>query len=180
VLLERPRVAEVIVYPDVVERGGHALVVATMEAHGLQRNTVDEGIGITATQGRLQKPDIVEGIEALGGSGVLWRRSQRRCGRHAEGGADFGLGSDGFDGAKGVSLPEVDGMRGFEEKVEVLFTRCVHTTSVTEVGEDRGLVEDGPGLDAVAESLENDLGVVGEASGSVAIGPAALILKGLG
>src|SRR3984885_5291110 len=83
----RDESTEVIVDANVVERSGHTLFVAALEAHDLERSPVDEGIGITAAERCFEEPDVVESVEAFSRSGVFGRRGSRSCGGHAEGAA---------------------------------------------------------------------------------------------
>src|ERR1700679_2378543 len=65
--------AEVIVDADVIDGGGHSLFVAALEAHGLEWSAVNEGLRVMASECCLEKPDVVECVKTLGGSGILWR-----------------------------------------------------------------------------------------------------------
>ena len=50
---------------------------------------------------------------------------------------------------------------------------------ITHIGEDPRLVKDGPGVDSVAQSLDDDLHTVGKTGGGFAVGPSALVFEGL-
>src|SRR5258705_10399604 len=85
----RDETTEVIVDTDIVERSDHPLFIAALEAHGLGRSAVDEGLRVAAAERCFEKPDIVESVEAFGCGRVLGRRGVWSCGGHAEGRAYF-------------------------------------------------------------------------------------------
>jgi len=62
---------------------------------------------------------------------------------------------------------------------EAVASRSVNAPRVAEKGEDPGFVEDAPVLDAVAEGFGDDLRVVHETRGEIAIRPAARVFEGL-
>ena len=70
-------------------------------------------------------------------------------------------------------------MGGLHEGIPVGAAGGVNAGAVAQPGEDVGLVENAPGVDLVAERLDQDVGVVGEVSGGVAIGPATLVFERL-
>src|SRR5579859_4324890 len=55
----------------------------------------------------------------------------------------------------------------------------MNAPGVAEESEDPRFVKDAPMLNAIAESLADDLGVIGEAANDVAIGPAAGVFESL-
>ena len=78
-----------------------------------------------------------------------------------------------------MALSEIDHVGGLHEIVPVGASGSVDAQGIPEPGEYVGLVENAPGVDVVAEILHEQVGVVGEVSGGVAIGPAALVFERL-
>jgi hypothetical protein len=91
----------------------------------------------------------------------------------------FALGAMALMARKESPCARLNRVCRFQEEVEVFLAGSVHAASIPNVGKDPGLVEDSPGLDAVSQSLGDDLGIVRESASSVAVGPAAFIFKGL-
>ncbi len=96
---------------------------------------------------------------------------------HAERGADLQLGVDGLDGAESLALRDIDNVRGAHAVGKILARRRVNAPRVAEKREDPGFVENAPVGDAVAEGANDDFGVLREARGEIAIGPAACVFQ---
>ena len=53
------------------------------------------------------------------------------------------------------------------------------TFSIANVREDPWLVEDGPGVDSIAQCFDNDLDIINEAGSGVTVGPSAIVFERL-
>ena len=77
----------------------------------------------------------------------------------------------------GEAVTEVEVVGGAQRGDRVGPAGGVHPGAVTEEGAAPGLVERGPPLDAVADGVGDDPGVLGEPLGRGALGPAARVLQ---
>ena len=87
---------------------------------------------------------------------------------------------DGFDGAEGLALRNVDNVRGTHTVGKILARRRVNAPSIAEKREDPRLIEDAPVRNAIAKGADIDVNVIGEALGKIAIGPPAGFFQFLG
>ena len=170
----------IVVDAHEVERSADELHVAGLNAHQFERIFAGEGFGVLAVEGGVEEPDVSDGVSATGGEAVGFGGSGGLAIGHAESSADLQLGIDGFDGAEGLALGDVDNMAGAQEIEEAFAGGGMRAVSIAELGEDERFVEDAPMVDTIAQSADNHVDVVGKTSGEIAIGPAAVVFKGLG
>ena len=86
--------------------------VAGFDAHKIERIVARESLRIFAVESGVDEPDVAERVGAIGGLAIGIACGGGLAIGHAEGGADLKLGLDGFDGAEGLALRDVDDVGG--------------------------------------------------------------------
>ena len=124
-------------------------------------------------------PEIDQTVPALCGGLILLGVAGRLARRHAERGPDHRVRARRAHRAERLTLREIHGVAGAQERVEIAAPGRVDPDEISEQREDRRLVEDHPVRDAIAERADHDLGVVREAARRVALGPAAAVFERL-
>ena len=74
----------------------------------------------------MDEPDVAERVGAIGGLAIGIACAGGLAIGHAEGGADLKLGMDGFDGAEGLALRDVDDVGGTHAISEILARRSMN------------------------------------------------------
>jgi len=167
------KLAAVIVDAQKIERSAADLHVAGLDAHEVERIFAGEGFGIFAVESGVDEPDVAKSVRAIGSLAIGISRGGGLAVGHAESGANLKLGVDSFDGAKGLALSDVDDVRGAHALGEIAARGSMNAPRIAEKGEDPRFVEETPVRDAVAECANGKVGVIAEARGEIAIGPAA-------
>jgi hypothetical protein len=125
----------------------------------------------------VNEPDVAKRVSAISSLAIGLAGSSGLAMGHAERSADLQLGVDGLDGAEGLALRDIDDVRGTHAFGEILARWGVNAPGVAEKRENPRFVENAPVGDAVAESANDNFGVVREARGEIPIGPAAGVFQ---
>src|SRR5690606_26124969 len=88
------------------------------------------------------------------------------------------LGAGGPQGVDGGAMGEKHVVHGTGSSAQVAIAGRVNAEEMTEEGHAPGLVDGRGGLEAIAEFLADQGGIVGEPAGNIPVHPAAAILQG--
>ncbi|GAA2165038.1 hypothetical protein GCM10010403_48700 [Glycomyces rutgersensis] len=133
---------------------------------------LDDVRGVLAEEDRVEEDPVRDPVHGL--HGLFFAADLGRVEHDRD-----PLGPDAAQRLDGEAVREVEVVHGRERGGGLGAARRVVAVAVAEVRRAPRLVEGPPGVDAVGEAGADDRGVVAEALGGLALGPAAAVLKGL-
>jgi hypothetical protein len=177
-------VAVVVVDAERVDGGRDDLEVARpddrLEPEPEPGEVGEHVVGVGAAEDRVQEEAVELPVDAARGVPIRGIRRVDRVGHgEVEGDAELQPLVAGAELARREAVGEQEVVAGGQSRGDVLPAGRVLAADIAEERGAPGLVERGPGVDAVAEGVVDDTRVVGETVGGVAVRPTAEVLERL-
>ena len=173
----------VVVDAKPVERLRDALEIARLDGHTAERlEIVDRVRRVAAAEHRLEPHAVAIRVVAAGsvGGSTLGVITDHVDGHEVDDDPLPRPRIDGAHGCDGEAVREVDVVDGPRGLARAGVPRGVRWLGIAQERRTPWLVVRGPQVDPIMQCLEDDPGVVGEAIGGVACGPATGVLERLG